>query len=133
LDAEIINIGAELLIGDQVSNNQQFLVTELASIDVNVYCTNTAGYDPGRLRELLSMALTRSDIILLVGGMGPNIEDITKQTVCDALGLSLVRHEVSQRRIEEYCASNGIALNDIIMSMADMPAGSDDFRNDNGS
>ncbi len=132
MDAEIINIGAELLIGDQVSNNQQFLVTELASIDVNVYCTNTAGYDPGRLRELLSMALTRSDIILLVGGMGPNIEDITKQTVCDALGLSLVRHEVSQRRIEEYCASNGIALNDIIMSMADMPAGSVVFRNDNG-
>ncbi|MBP3414178.1 MAG: CinA family nicotinamide mononucleotide deamidase-related protein [Clostridia bacterium] len=132
MDAEIINIGAELLIGDQVSNNQQFLVTELAAIDVNIYCTNTAGFDPARLRELLSMALTRSDIILLVGGMGPNIEDITKQTVCDALGLSLVRHEVSQRRIEEYCAANGIALNDIVMSMADMPAGSVVFRNDNG-
>lgn len=132
MDAEIINVGTELLIGDQVSNNQQFLVSELANIDVNVYCSNTAGFDPARLRELLAISLTRSDVIIIVGGMGPNIEDITKQTVCDALGLSLVRHEVSQKRIEEYCAHNGIQLNEIIISMADMPAGSVVFRNDNG-
>jgi len=132
MDAEIINIGSEILIGDTISNSQQFLASTLANIDINVYCSNTAGADPQRLRELLSIALTRSDIILLVGGMGPNIEDITKQTVCDALGITLVPHEISRARIQEYCANNGIMLNDIIMSMADMPAGSVVFKNENG-
>lgn len=132
MDAELINIGTELLIGDQISSNQAFLVKELANIDVNIYCQNTSGFDPDRLSDLLSIALTRSDIILLVGGMGPNAEDITKQTVCDALGLQMVRHEKSEKRIVEYCQQNGIELNDIILSMADMPAGSVVFRNDNG-
>lgn len=132
MDAEIINIGSEILTGDTIRNSQQFLVTALANIDINVFCSNTAGFDPQRLRELLATALSRSDIILLVGGMGPNIEDITKQTVCEALGLSLVPHEISRARIQEYCANNGIALNDVIMSMADMPAGSVVFKNENG-
>ncbi len=132
MDAEIINIGSEILIGDTISNSQQFLASALANIDINVYCSNTAGYDPQRLRDLLSIALTRSDIILLVGGMGPNLEDITKQTVCDALGITLVPHEISRMRIQEYCANNGIMLNDVIMSMADMPAGSVVFKNENG-
>lgn len=132
MNAEIINIGTELLIGDQVTSNQTFLVTELANIDVNIYCQNTSGFSPDRLRDLLSIALTRSDIILLVGGMGPNVEDITKQTVCGALGLTMVRHEVSAKRIEEYCTQNGIEITDTMMKMADMPAGSVVFRNDSG-
>ena len=132
MDAEIINIGSEILIGDTINNSQQFIASELANIDINVYCSNTAGFDPMRLRELLSIALTRSDIILLIGGMGPNLEDITKQTVCEALGLTLVPHEISRARIQEYCANNGIMLTDTIMSMADMPAGSVVFKNENG-
>ncbi len=132
MDAEIINIGSEILIGDTIRNSQQFLVSALANIDINVCSANSVGFDPQRLRDLLSIALSRSDIILLVGGMGPNIEDITKQTVCDALGISLVPHEISRTRIQEYCANNGITLNDIIMSMADMPAGSVVFKNENG-
>lgn len=132
MDAEIINIGSEILIGDTINNSQQFIASELANIDINVYCSNTAGFDPMRLRELLSIALTRSDIILLIGGMGPNVEDITKQTVCEALGLTLVPHEISRARIQEYCANNGIMLTDTIMSMADMPAGSVVFKNENG-
>ncbi len=132
MNAELINIGTELLIGDQINSNQTFLVKELANIDVNIYCQNTAGFDPDRLSDLLSVALTRSDVILLVGGMGPNAEDITKQTVCDALGLQMVRHDKSEKRIIEYCQQNGIDANDVIMSMADMPAGSVVFRNDSG-
>lgn len=132
MNAELINIGTELLIGDQINSNQTFLVKELANIDVNIYCQNTAGFDPDRLSDLLSVALTRSDVILLVGGMGPNAEDITKQTVCDALGLQMVRHDKSEKRIIEYCQQNGIEADDIIMSMADMPAGSVVFRNDSG-
>lgn len=132
MDAEIINVGAEILIGDSLNNCQQFLVSELANIDVNVYCTNTAGFDPNRLRELLSIALSRSEVILIVGGMGPNIEDITKQTVCEALGIALVPHEISRKRIEEYCAHNGITVTPNVLSMSDMPAGSVVFRNDNG-
>jgi len=132
MDAEIINVGAEILIGDSLNNCQQFLVSELANIDVNVYCTNTAGFDPNRLRELLSIALSRSEVILIVGGMGPNVEDITKQTVCEALGIALVPHEISRKRIEEYCAHNGIAVTPNVLSMSDMPAGSVVFRNDNG-
>ncbi len=132
MNAELINIGTELLIGDQINSNQTFLVKELANIDVNIYCQNTAGFDPDRLSDLLSVALTRSDVILLVGGMGPNAEDITKQTVCDALGLQMVRHDKSEKRIIEYCQQNGIDATDVIMSMADMPAGSVVFRNDSG-
>ena len=132
MDAEIINVGSEILTGDMLNNCQQFLVTELANIDVNVYGTNTAGNDPQRLRELLSIALSRSEVIILVGGMGPNLEDITKQTVCEALGIALVPHEISRKRIEEYCAHNGVTITPTVLSMSDMPAGSVVFRNDNG-
>ena len=132
MDAEIINVGTELLIGDTINNAQQFLVTELANIDVNICCTNSCGIDRQRLRTLLSMSLSRSDVILIVGGMGPNKEDITKETVCEALGLTLVPHDVSRKRIEEYCGNNGVTITDTIMSMADMPAGSVVFRNDSG-
>lgn len=132
MDAEIINVGSEILIGDTLNNCQQFLVSELANIDVNVYGTNTAGFDPNRLRELLSIALSRSEVIIIVGGMGPNIEDITKQTVCEALGIALVPHEISRKRIEEYCAHNGVTVTPNVLSMSDMPAGSVVFRNDNG-
>ncbi len=132
MDAEIINVGSEILIGDTLNNCQQFLVSELANIDVNVYGTNTAGFDPQRLRELLSIALSRSEVIIIVGGMGPNIEDITKQTVCEALGIALVPHEISRKRIEEYCAHNGVTVTPTVLSMSDMPAGSVVFRNDNG-
>ncbi len=132
MDAEIINVGAEILIGDTLNNCQQFLVSELANIDVNVYCTNTAGFDPDRLRELLSIALSRSEVIFIVGGMGPNKEDITKQTVCEALGIALVPHEISRKRIEEYCRNNGVTITPNVLSMSDMPAGSVVFRNDNG-
>ena len=132
MDAEIINVGSETLVGDTINNTQAFLVSELANIDVNVYGTNTAGFDPQKLRDLLSTALSRSDVILIVGGMGPNPEDITKQTVCEALGLTLVPHEVSRRRIDEYCETNGIMKTEMMMAMSDMPAGSVVFRNDNG-
>jgi nicotinamide-nucleotide amidase len=132
LNAEIINVGTELLIGDQVSSNQNFLVTELANIDINVYCQNTAGFSPDRLKDLLSIALMRSDIILIVGGMGPNAEDIAKQTVCSALGIGTVHHDVSAKRIDEYCSQNGLEVTDLVMSMADMPVGAVVFRNDSG-
>lgn len=102
MNAEILSVGTELLLGHTVNTDTTIVARELSTIGVNVLYCATVGDNPARLEEAVRQALSRSDILITTGGLGPTGDDLTKETVAAAAGKKLVLHEESLRRIEEY-------------------------------
>lgn len=133
MQAEIITVGTELLLGDIVDSNSQFLSRELAAQGISVLRQSTVGDNPQRLSLLLRQALERSELVVLSGGLGPTQDDLTKETVCEVLGLELSLHEESWRRIVEYFDNTGRELSDNNQKQALLPRGCTVFPNDHGT
>jgi len=89
LQAEIIAVGTELLLGDTVNTNASFIARELALLGVNVYHQAVVGDNRERLRQEFLRSWNRSSLIILCGGLGPTEDDLTREVVADALGLPL--------------------------------------------
>ena len=102
MNAEIISVGTELLLGQIANTNAQFLSTELARIGINVFYHSAVGDNDGRLKQLIEIAKKRSDLIIFTGGLGPTKDDITKETVASVLSLSLVEDGLVLQKLEEY-------------------------------
>lgn len=100
--AEILSVGTELLLGHTINTDTAIVARELSTIGVNVLYCATVGDNPGRLEEAVHAALSRSDILITTGGLGPTGDDLTKETVAAAAGKKLVLHEECLHRIEEY-------------------------------
>lgn len=104
MTAEIIAVGTELLLGEIVNTNAQFLAQELAAIGIAVHFQSVVGDNAGRLLEALKEALGRSDVVITTGGLGPTADDLTKETICRALGKEMVlfedQLEILQKRFE---------------------------------
>ena len=88
--AEIITIGDEILIGQIVDTNSAFLASELNKIGVAVYQITSVQDDRTHILEALSAAESRVELVLITGGLGPTKDDITKRTLCEYLGDTLV-------------------------------------------
>ncbi len=86
MNAEIIMIGSELLLGQIVDTNATYLAKELASAGVNLFYKTTVGDNSERMSEALENALARSDIIITSGGLGPTEDDLTRETVAKVIG-----------------------------------------------
>ena len=91
MKAEIIAVGTELLLGQVVNTNATFLSEELAALGIDVYYHSVVGDNPTRLEGLLQLADSRSDLIVLCGGLGPTTDDLTKQVVAAHVGQELVQ------------------------------------------
>lgn len=81
MKAEIIGIGTELLLGDVVNSNAAYLSQKLAGLGIDVYYHSTVGDNPTRLASSVKTALSRSDLVITTGGLGPTVDDITAQTL----------------------------------------------------
>ena len=92
MTAELIAVGTELLLGNVANTDAQFISEQLAAIGVDVLYHTTVGDNPLRLREVIEIAKHRADLLIFTGGMGPTYDDFTKVTVCETLGIRLVRH-----------------------------------------
>ena len=99
MNAEIISVGTELLLGDILNEDSRFLSQELAAYGIQLLYQSTVGDNVARLGEMLSLAMGRSDLIILTGGLGPTPDDVTRETVADALSLPLELHEDSWRDV----------------------------------
>ena len=130
---EIINVGTELLLGEILNTNAQFLCRRLAALGISVQRVSTVGDNPARLKEDFTLALGRSDIVVLTGGLGPTKDDLTKETVCEALGLPLCEDAAQMRRIEEYFACRGQSMVECNRKQALVPAGCAVLYNENGT
>ncbi|MGX7243899.1 competence/damage-inducible protein A [Enterococcus quebecensis] len=102
MKAEIIAVGTELLLGQVVNTNATFLSEELANLGIEVYYHTVVGDNPQRLEQLLVEAQSRSDLIVLCGGLGPTEDDLTKDIVAAHIHHSLVEDEQALARLHEF-------------------------------
>lgn len=133
MNAEILTVGTELLLGDILNSNSQFLSRELAVYGINTLYQSTVGDNRERLESALSLALSRCDMVILTGGLGPTEDDLTCETVADALHIPLVLHEESDARIQEYFRRTGKEYTENNRKQAMLPEGCTVFPNDHGT
>ena len=133
ISCEIVSVGTELLLGDIVDTNAQFLSKELALMGIAVLRRSTVGDNAGRLRETVDLALSRSDVVLLTGGLGPTADDITKEVCADLMGFALVRDDESETAMRAFFKTRGRPMPDSNLKQADVPQGGIVFRNDHGT
>ena len=133
MTGEILCVGTELLLGDIINTNAAFLARELAALGIGVYHQTVVGDNGGRLREAVELALSRSDLLVMTGGLGPTYDDITKETATKALGKKLVWNQQAYDRMEAYFARTGRVMSENNRKQAMMPEGAVVFQNENGT
>lgn len=133
MTGEILCVGTELLLGDIINTNAAFLARELAALGIGVYHQTVVGDNGGRLREAVELALSRSDLLVMTGGLGPTYDDITKETANKALGKKLVWNQQAYDRMEAYFARTGRVMSENNRKQAMMPEGAVVFQNENGT
>ena len=104
MKAEIIAVGTEILTGQIVNTNAQFLSEKLAEIGVDIYFQTAVGDNESRLLSLLEIAQKRSDLVILTGGLGPTEDDLTKQTLAQFLGRDLTFDAQAQAKLDDFFA-----------------------------
>ena len=102
MNAEIIAVGSELLLGQITNTNAQFLSKQLSELGINVYYHTVVGDNAERLKEAIHIAESRADMIIFTGGLGPTKDDLTKHTIATHLSKSLVYNEEALSIIKEF-------------------------------
>jgi len=120
---EIINTGTELLLGDILNTNFQYLSQKLNENGFDVLYQTTVGDNEKRLLAVLNIALERADIVITTGGLGPTRGDITADTVAKCLNLPLELHQPSLDKIKKYFTQKGIVMPDNNINQAIIPHG----------
>lgn len=131
LKAEILAVGTEILLGDIVNTNAQFLAKELANMGITVQHQAVVGDNPQRLKEAMEQALSRSDILITSGGLGPTQDDITKEMAAEVFGKKMYLHQESMDRLKEHFKGRYMAETN--NKQAYMPEGSIVLKNNNGT
>lgn len=131
--AEILCVGTELLLGDIVNTNAAFLSRELAALGFAVYHHSVVGDNPSRLSDALTLALSRSDLVVMSGGLGPTKDDLTKETVASYFGLELEMREDCLSEIRAYFARTGRVMSENNAKQAMIPRGARVLRNQYGT
>lgn len=105
--AELIAVGTELLLGQIVDTHSAFLSQELAALGIDVYYHSAVGDNPGRLKEVIKLASSRSDLIILTGGLGPTEDDLSKETLAEVLEEPLVLDSAVLDHIQSFFSRRG--------------------------
>lgn len=105
MKAEIIAVGTELLTGQIVNTNAQFLSEKFAEIGIDVFFQTSVGDNASRLLEVLSIAKQRSNLVVLCGGLGPTDDDLTKQTLAMFLNRKLVFNVEANQKLDDFFAT----------------------------
>ena len=133
MSAEIICVGTELLLGDILNSNAQFLALELASLGIPHFYQTVVGDNPGRLKQVLEMAIARSKILIFTGGLGPTPDDLTTETIADFFGVPLIERQDVLDDIAQKFASRGREMTPSNRKQALIPKGADILPNPGGT
>ncbi|SFG00280.1 competence/damage-inducible protein A [Sporolactobacillus nakayamae] len=107
MNAEIIAVGSELLLGQIANTNAQFISEHLAALGIDVYFHTVCGDNEGRMIDVIKNAEKRADLLIFTGGLGPTKDDLTKETVAHVLGRNLVTDQEAMESILEYFKVTG--------------------------
>ena len=133
MTAEIICVGTELLLGDILNTNAQFLSRELAELGISVLHQHVIGDNPARLRELVTQAKSRSDLLIFSGGLGPTEDDLTKETVAEVFGDTLHFDETEWDKILAFFARTNRRPTENNRKQAMVPTNGRKIINDHGT
>ena len=133
MHAEIVMIGTELLLGEIVDTNANRLALALRDIGLDLYYKTTVGDNLTRMTEVLNLALDRSDVIITSGGIGPTVDDVTRQAVADATGRKLVYSAELEAEIAARFSRFGRPMADNNKRQAYIPEGATPLTNPVGT
>lgn len=133
MKAEIIAVGTELLLGDILNTNAQFLSKELAGLGFSVYYQTVVGDNAARLEELVRGGAARSELLVFCGGLGPTGDDLTKETVARAFADPLRFDEEELKKIEAFFSAIGRPMAENNRKQAMIPVRGGKFQNPNGT
>lgn len=132
-NAEIVAIGSELLLGQIVDTNSTWLAQRLTALGINLFYKTVVGDNPARMREVLTRALERSDVVITSGGLGPTQDDLTREIVAEVTGRKLVLDPRLREQIEQRFRSRGFIMTPNNERQAYIPEGAIPVENPNGT
>ncbi len=121
--AEILSVGTELLMGQIANTDAQFISRRLGELGVTIYRHSTVGDNPARVREALQEALSRSDMVIPTGGLGPTEDDLTKEMVAEYFGLEMELHQPSLDALKAFMERFGKKMTPNNLKQAYFPRG----------
>lgn len=119
----LINIGDELLIGQVVNTNAAFIGQQMTAAGFELTDVITIGDDGPAIREAVERAMSKTDVVLMTGGLGPTKDDITKKVICDIFQRKLVINEATLKQVTEMFAARGMELTETNRQQAAVPEG----------
>lgn len=133
MDAAILNVGTELLMGEIVNTNAAFLSGRMKQYGINVYYQIVVGDNHKRLKTVLALLSKRVDLILMTGGLGPTRDDMTKEAVSEVFERPLVQNPLAVRQMESVLRRYGRTITENNYRQTFFPEGSLLLENKNGS
>jgi nicotinamide-nucleotide amidase len=133
MQAEILMIGTELLLGQIEDTNATYMARVLADNGINLYQKTTIGDNTERIVDALDAALRRSDVVLCSGGLGPTEDDLTRDCVAEVMGKPLEYHPEIYAHIETMFARSGYTITENNKKQAFAPEGALIVENPNGT
>ncbi len=122
-NAEIVAIGTELLLGEITDTNSVYLARQLRDIGVNIFYMTTVGDNRQRIADAIRAALDRAEVVITTGGLGPTVDDMTRQAVCDSLQRALEFHQALYDGIAERFRGFGVEMTANNRQQAYLPGG----------
>ena len=123
ITAEIVTTGTEILLGDIVDTNAAWIAQQLREAGVNLYYKTTVGDNEGRVRGVIEQSMARCDAIIVTGGLGPTVDDITRQAIANATHRPLVLHAGALETLKARFERFGAQLTDNNIQQAYIPEG----------
>lgn len=133
MKGEIIAVGTELLLGNIVNTNAQYLSQKLAELGIDVYYHLVVGDNSERVVNTVKNSLERSDLVITCGGLGPTDDDLTKEAVSEALGLKLLPNEEAIKKVKAIFHKFGRPMPESNIKQGYVPEGGKVIENDNGT
>src|SRR5436190_2344455 len=133
MNAEIIAIGSELLLGETIDTNSAYLARQLAGIGIGLFRKTVVGDNEERIAAVIGEALERADLLICTGGLGPTVDDMTREAVARALGRPLVFHQHLLDQIEARFRSFGRTMSVSNRRQAYVPDGARIVENPRGT
>ncbi len=127
--AEIITIGTEITTGSILNTNSKYLANRFLELGIETYYLTSVDDDPKRLKDIFSIALKRSDLIVTTGGLGPTKDDLTKEVISRTLDLPLERDSVMEEKIESIFVNTDRKMTENNRKQAEKPKGADFIEN----
>ncbi|MFN2251743.1 MAG: competence/damage-inducible protein A, partial [Anaerolineae bacterium] len=122
--AEIVTTGTELLLGQIDDTNATYLARQLRDMGIDLYFRSTVGDNEGRIAQVLEQGLARADLIITTGGLGPTVDDVTRDAVARVVGQPLVLFPNLLAQIEAFFARMGARMSDNNRRQAYLPENS---------